>query len=306
MAATASTRSSTETADAGERERLRKTLWFAPNETLALSTYAKDLFKNYSGIAEEDIFAHIIQVREKAWNVHPYPCIGSFRFLDFAILESPAYQTVVEKLRSGGKYLDMGCCFAQDLRALAYAGVPSENLYGADLRPTFIQLSYDLFNDKHKLRSTFFHGNVFDLSSFRKVSGDQSDPSLFGELVGKVDIISARSFLHVFGAEDEFRAACQMAQILSSSNGSMIIGRQVGSTKPGLNSISLRKSEPVFRHNVETWKAFWTRVGEETNTQWDVYSRMIDIAPEVKLSVRQAESRDIEDRAWLEFVVTRI
>ncbi|KAK6336076.1 hypothetical protein TWF696_001645 [Orbilia brochopaga] len=292
--------------DASEHERLRKTLWFAPNEKLMLSPYAKELFLEYSKIPEEEVAAHILQAREKAWKVHPYPCIGSFRFLDFAIIESPAYQRVVNKLKGGGKYLDMGCCFAQDLRALVHAGVPSENLYGADLRPTFIELSYDLFQDRDTLKSTFFHGNIFDLSSFREVGGDQSDPLPFKDITGQIDIISARSFLHVFGVEDEFKAACQMARILSSSKGSMIIGRQVGSTEPGSCYISLRRREPVFRHDPETWKAFWARVGEETNTQWDVQSRMVDIAPEIKVSVRQAELRDIEDRAWLEFVITRL
>ncbi|KAF3904202.1 hypothetical protein ABW21_db0200942 [Orbilia brochopaga] len=200
----------------------------------------------------------------------------------------------------------MGCCFAQDLRALVHAGVPSENLYGADLRSTFIELSYDLFRDKDTLKSTFFHGDVFDLSSFRVVGGDQSDLTFFGNLIGHIDIISARSFFHVFGAENEFNAACQMARILCPSRGSMIIGRQVGSKKPGLCSISLRRREPVFRHDPETWKDLWKRVGETTDTRWDVQARMIEIAPEIKVSIRQAELQDIEDRAWLEFVVTRL
>lgn len=48
----------------------------------------------------------------------PYPCIGMFRFLDLSIPSSPYYNEVIERLRAGEIFLDLGCCFGQELRQL--------------------------------------------------------------------------------------------------------------------------------------------------------------------------------------------
>lgn len=46
---------------------------------------------------------------------------------------SSAYKTILAKLKSGGKFLDVGCMFAQDSRKLVYDGAPPEAVYGTDL-----------------------------------------------------------------------------------------------------------------------------------------------------------------------------
>ncbi|KAK6504506.1 hypothetical protein TWF506_002701 [Arthrobotrys conoides] len=286
-------------------DRSRSHVWYKPGEQLRLTPYTLNLFQNYSQIPTEQVAAHIIGVREKAWEVYPYPCIGSFRFLDFAITESPIFTTALSKLKSGGKYLDLGCCFAQDLRALVYAGIPSENLFGADLQSGFIDLSYELFKDGETLKSTFFKGDIFDFSTFTPIRGNTSDPGLFQKIKGDIDIISARSFLHLFSPEQEFKAACQIVEILKDSPGSIIMGRQVGSFTPGVESISLGRRE-VFRHDPQTWEELWNKVGEATNTKWDVQAKLLELSPDVKDSVKAAELADIETRGWLEFVITKL
>ncbi|KAK6335712.1 hypothetical protein TWF730_003090 [Orbilia blumenaviensis] len=295
----------TTTTSAEAHDRSRSHAWYKPGEQLKLSPYTLEIFENYSQIPTGQIAAHIVKIREKAWGIYPYPCIGSFRFLDFAITESPTFNTALAKLKSGGKYLDLGCCFAQDLRALAYAGIPSENLYGADLQSGFIDLSYELFKDGETLKSTFFKGDIFDLATFTPIRGDTSDPALFEKIKGEIDIISARSFLHLFSPGQEFKAACQIVEILKNEPGSIIMGRQVGSFTPGVESISLGKRE-VFRHNAETWTEFWTRVGEKTGTRWNVQASLLELAPDVKKSVEAAELANIQTRGWLEFVITRL
>jgi UDP:flavonoid glycosyltransferase YjiC (YdhE family) len=37
---------------------------------------ARRLLETYSGIAPDAIVQHIIDIRNEAWRVHPYPCIG--------------------------------------------------------------------------------------------------------------------------------------------------------------------------------------------------------------------------------------
>lgn len=62
----------------------------------------------------------------------PYPCIGSFRFLDLSIPQSPLYPEILDRLKSGQKLLDVGCAVGQELRQLvrpqtAHAGSRAMN-----------------------------------------------------------------------------------------------------------------------------------------------------------------------------------
>lgn len=58
----------------------------------------------------------------------PYPCIGSFRFLDFSIPQSPVYPEILQRLKSGEKLLDIGCAVGQELRQLVRINITSINI----------------------------------------------------------------------------------------------------------------------------------------------------------------------------------
>lgn len=40
---------------------------------------------------------------------------------------------MVQRLKDGARYLDVGCCLGQDIRKLVADGVPSAHLYGVEL-----------------------------------------------------------------------------------------------------------------------------------------------------------------------------
>jgi hypothetical protein len=65
-------------------------------------------------------------------------------------------------VKNGGSFLDIGCCFAQDIRKLVHDGAPADSLWGAELVPDFIDLGYELFNDKTSLGANFMVANIFD------------------------------------------------------------------------------------------------------------------------------------------------
>ncbi len=77
------------------------------------------------------------------------------------------------------------------LRKLVADGVPTEHLYGCDLRPEFFELGYKLFRDKDTLKSKFIAADIFDPSS------------ALSSLYGNIDIIYAGSFLHLFGYAEQ-------------------------------------------------------------------------------------------------------
>ncbi|KAN0112694.1 hypothetical protein V8E51_005645 [Hyaloscypha variabilis] len=109
----------------------------------SLGDPARRLLETYSDIPSDEVEKHVYAIRDEGWKVWPYPCIGQFRFLDLSISHSPYYPTILERIKAGENFLDLGCCFGQDLRKLAADGAPSGHLYGSDL-PSFLHLfGYD-------------------------------------------------------------------------------------------------------------------------------------------------------------------
>jgi hypothetical protein len=149
------------------------------------------------------------------------------------------------------------------LRKVASDGAPSENLYGCDLRPKFFSLGYRLFRDKETLKSKFFVADIFDLAS------------PLSSLYGKIDIIYAGSFLHLFGYAQQLEVCKQIVKLLKDKKGSMLLGRQVGNLDPGEKVHETRKERTVYRHDSESFKKMWEEVGELTGTNWKVESEMI-------------------------------
>lgn len=121
-----------------------------------------------------------------------------------------------------------------------------------------MELGYDLFLDKNKLKSRFIPSDVFDPNS-----------NLLKELTGKVDIIHTGSFFHLFDWNQQIEVAKRVVTLLRPRPGSLVIGRQIGNLEA---KETLRRSGHGlrYRHNPESWEKFWEQVGNETGTKWKV------------------------------------
>ncbi|KAF1354047.1 hypothetical protein BDV97DRAFT_396832 [Delphinella strobiligena] len=97
------------------------------------------LFEAYSKIPANQVVPHIEAIRERAWKVFPYPCIGGFHFIELSLSELPIYPEVLSRVQSGESFLDVGCCFGQDIRKLVFDGAPSNKIYGSDLDHRFLE-----------------------------------------------------------------------------------------------------------------------------------------------------------------------
>jgi len=169
------------------------------------------------------------------------------------------YQEVLERVKQGEKFLDLGCCFGQEIRKLVYDGAPSINTYGSDLLGEFLYIGFELFKDKDRLQTTFIAADVFDNSS------------QLTELAGQMNIIYTGSFFHLFSLEEQEKIALRIIQLLVPQPGSLIIGRQFGSEESGEYSRTGDKGvRKYFRHNPQSWKELWDRVGENTGSRWSV------------------------------------
>jgi SAM-dependent methyltransferase len=190
-------------------------------------------------------------------------------------------------MRSGEQvFLDLGCAFAQDIRKLVADGVDSGQCYGSDLRLDYIELGYDLFRDKDSLKSKFIEADIFDPDSSLK------------ELHGKVDIIGASSFFHLFSWDEQKKVAHRVVKLMKQQSGSLLVGRQVGSNEPA-EKARRDGSGSRYRHNLESWKKMWQEVSHETGVRFNVDGL------EIQLPEKFAHFREIGDLA-LQFTVRRV
>lgn len=188
----------------------------------------------------------------------PYPCLGHWGFLNLSIQKTSCYDEVLKRIKDGEQYLDIGCCIGQDIRKLVYDGAPSENTYGSDLKGSFWDTGYDLFLDKSTLKTTFVEADVFD------------DNSGLQELTGKIDIVHAASFFHLFDWDGQVAAAKRIVQLLNPSSDSLILGRQAGRLEAGSFTADVERTKSRYWHNPESLAKLWKQVGDETKTAWKV------------------------------------
>lgn len=163
---------------------------------------------------------------------------------------------MVQRLRQGAKYLDIGCCVGQDIRKLVADGVPSENLYGAELEEQFIHLGYDLFRDKDTLKTNFMQADVLDPNSRLQ------------NLKGNVDFIHLGMILHVFSWEEQRELLETCVRILKPRVGSLILGQAVGRAE-GMETPGVSTRGQSFKHSDETFRQLWEEVSGRTGVKFD-------------------------------------
>ncbi|KAI4228715.1 MAG: hypothetical protein L6R36_001405 [Xanthoria steineri] len=229
--------------------------WYTP-DIKDLPVETRDLFEQYSRVPAEDVVDHIQKMRSRAWDIYPYPCIGRLRFLNLSLSRHPLYpeSSGISYVHSSPQVLlDLGCCLAQDLRKLVFDGVPSEKLYGLDVEKGFIDLSYDLFND----HATFKDSSTDGLSAVSIPA-----PASLALLENRMSVVVANSIFHLYNYADQLRLAKRVVRLLSPERGSLILGRQVGSSQPGEYK-AVNNQGTRYAHDAASFRRFWDQVAED-------------------------------------------
>ncbi|KAF2823436.1 hypothetical protein CC86DRAFT_422289 [Ophiobolus disseminans] len=241
----------------------RDVAWYQASLTRVPET-AIQVFREYSGIPDEEILDHIYKVRDQAWDVLPYPCIGVFRFLDFPACLSPVYEEVLGRVSAGETLLDLGCCFGQDIRKLVQDGAPSDNIIGVDHESRFIDLGYELFGDRETLKSRFYTGDVFA-------------QDFLANMRGQIDIIFVGSFLHLFTFDQQKVVLAQLCKLLRHREGSLVFGRHVATEGKGGTLRMDTLGWDVYHHSPDTIRQLWDTAPEG---EWEVTSELMPYASE--------------------------
>lgn len=221
--------------------------------------------------------------------------------MNLTLLTHPLYPTILKRLRASPEatYLDLGCCFGQDLRQLVQDGVPSERLTGLDVEGALMECGYDLFLDRGSLRSRFVVADVFE------GNGSGSEVAAAGQGVEEwarleergVDVLHCSAFFHLFTLERQVAAATKIARLVKRMG--VLVGRQIGSVVPG-DVPAISEGSVSYRHDVATFGDMWKRVGEATCTRWEVCGSMDMVGINPQSPVEDENSRR------LLFTVTRL
>ncbi|KAF1981499.1 methyltransferase domain-containing protein [Aulographum hederae CBS 113979] len=238
---------------------------------------AHHLLETYSHIPSPSILSHILAVRDRAWKICPYPCIGQFRFLDLSMESVDEYAEILSRLKTGDEtLLDLGCCVGQEVRKLVSDGAASGRIWGCDVQTEFVELGYDLFRDRVTLESTFITADIFS---------NDADSALV-KARGTFDIVYTGSFFHLFSFTVQKVACAQTLKLLRRregggggvKGGSMIVGRQVGSVKAREVPHKTNPEEGIMgQHDVESFTTMWEEVGREAGVELKVEARLKEL-----------------------------
>ncbi|KAJ5247774.1 hypothetical protein N7468_002757 [Penicillium chermesinum] len=220
-----------------------------------------------------------------------YPCIGLWMFLLPGIAGFAEFPSVLEVARRPhANILDLGCGLGQDLRLLAAHGVPTERMWALDIEAQLWNLGFELFRDQGRMHAGFIQADF--------QTTDLCDTSPLGALTGKVDLIMASQFLHLFDWEGQLAASKKIVGL--SKPGTMLVGFQQGREQA---REYIRPWGMMFYHNRESFLRLWESVQKQTGTRWK-----IQVAA-VPLQDWGMEDEDLtwmpEDRIGMNFLLTR-
>jgi hypothetical protein len=87
-----------------------------------------------------------------------------------------------------------------------------------------------------------------------------------------MDIVYIGLFLHLFDLDGQRNICERIVKLLRNEKGVLVLGTQVGSTKP--KDVPFGEAKKVFRHDEKSFEKLWKEVGEKTDTEWKVTASM--------------------------------
>ncbi|KAI0521375.1 hypothetical protein F5B22DRAFT_571176 [Xylaria bambusicola] len=238
----------------------------------------RELLEKYSKVAPDQVEAEIFKIRDKAWAIAKYPCIGYFTFLRLLEFggENPVMVKAIERLKAPGSqetFLELGGFICQTIRQLAYEGVDSARLYGSDLHPEFLELGYEMFHDRDTLKATLVAGDLL-------VPDEEYASSAMAKTFnGKINIAHASNFFHLFGWDAQLVICERIVRFfrrgLSRETPAVLFGSHLGSVQPGPMKAG---GFSVYAHDEKTFQSLWDEVGKKTGTSWKVSMEVLSVA----------------------------
>ncbi|KAF4969554.1 hypothetical protein FSARC_3237 [Fusarium sarcochroum] len=231
----------------------------------------RELLESYAKIPPNAVEGHLHTIRDRAWAVASFPCVGMWSFTNLEYMQDPQFETITSRLKDEGSddvFLDVACGLGQVLRKLAADGVDPKKLYGTDILSEYLDLGFDLFKDR----------DYFDQSHFIAADLIQHDKAL-ARLDGKVTLIHASNLFHLFDWEQQVQISQNIVKLFKCQHeGVLLFGWQIGRLDPGTFT-AYKTGNTRYLHNLSSLQTLWDEVGAKTETKWKVNAEWLGKLP---------------------------
>jgi SAM-dependent methyltransferase len=217
--------------------------------------------------------AHVLRVwRDTKARYHVYRCVQSLSFLSPRLTRHNAYPMLLAYLTSPGAtggFLDVGCCFGQDTRAVILDGVAPDRCVVGDIHPGYWNAGLRLFGDV-PLGSdaclTVGDGEADvaaggGVSTVRTAFGDWAAPfpvptvdagipDVAAPFLKSLDGAACQYVLHVLSREG---VSCLLRRVAACGRpGCVLVGACVGARLPGEWALRPDGGAPRWLHSAES------------------------------------------------------
>ena len=217
--------------------------------------------------------------------------LASAIYSAFACLPTDSDPRILERMKDGARFLDIGCHVGSDLRRLVFDGAPSENMFAIDIVSHW-DVGFALFNDKDHFKAQFMEADLM---------AAEMDPHL-KSLNGKTDVISVSAVFHQWNWLEQANAAEKI--VAFSKPGSLVVGYQIGNMKAHEVKKFGQIDVDQWRQDPASFAKMWDVVGDETGSRWEAQVRLLSW--EEMGWDAEDYSFMLEGDAVLDFVVTRL
>jgi len=228
---------------------------------LTLNDVERDFLHASISKDDDDLRKRITDVQQRAYAKYPYPCVRAFHHINLMMSKNAVYGEVLEAGKSGDTvFLDLGCCMGTDVRKLVFDGYPAANVIGCDLRQEFIDLGYELYNDRDTCAIRFVVDDIFKAGTPASSHPPLAQVTQLSQLQGRVSHFYLGALFHLYNEETQFAIALTVGKLLRKQKGSISFGRHVGveDSKEGIADDHLGRDR--YSHSPSSWVKLWKEV----------------------------------------------
>ena len=244
--------------------------WYSPasRNDMIHSQLFRDYMKRQGHETETKMAEEIDRIdhiRERAWQLGTYPCIGRFWFIRSIFATTPYYAQILDRVKDGAVLLDLACGMGQELRRLREDGAKGK-MYAMDIEKKMWRLGLELFRDAKNPPAEFVHSTATGRGREKTMK----------HFATRIDIILMCQFLDLFSwYSQEFFLTMLMS---ISKIGTSVTGWTLGTTRYEAGEYKYEESRGErFLHCPLTFKILWENVAQRTNTKWRIESSLLEL-----------------------------